>query len=158
LVFNDCISHILLVVAALLTWVVAALSATFYLIGHRWGSSSNVSCSDSRHVASPYSLDRRIKLTMIYVGSGLVLFTGGMAMGYLNSKVYWKGSPLSDLKVIFSLGIWAYYAAILGINMILRLKKRQQRGRFVSILTLVGLGLLMINILLGKVSGLHHYL
>ena len=154
--WNDCIWHILLVIAALLTWSIAGLSAAVYLLRYRRGSAIDDSgANDDKHL---YRQSQRNKLTLIYLVAGLIFWSGGIVMGYLDAGVFWRSNPLLEFKVIFTILIWLYYLGILGAGVVLRLKKYAGRGRLVSILALVGSALLLVNIVISRYSMLHDYL
>ncbi len=107
-----------------------------------------------------HKIAQRIRITfnLSYLIIGFLLLTVTLVLGFRQAKEIWKETILNT-KTISSSLIWLYYLSLFIINGWLRLKKNKKTLHIFSLLSVIGIPLLLLNFLIGNIIlvGRHNF-
>lgn len=157
MVWNKCVIHIILAISSYILLFFAALSGAVYFAINRAQSVSSSSLLSTEESLA-YWGEIRFRLISYYLLFGFLIFTAALVVGVLKAKIYWGNYWSWDIKTIFSFIMWIYYLGVIVMNPILRIKKYEKRELMVSALSIAGIAFVILNLIFGNFSKVHHYL
>ncbi len=156
--WNTCLFHLILAILGYIFLVFAALSGAVYFVVDRFERTLDFA-GPAVGESIGYWKSLRFRLNCYYLILGFAAFTAALFAGASKADLYWKNGWMTDPKVVFSAITWVYYFfVVLMIPVLLKLKEGRKRRSLISAFSTAGFLFLGLNLALGYVSKLHHYL
>lgn len=149
--WNRCLIHAMLAIASYVCFGLAALSGSLYLyLGRKISQGAE---------GPTIFMEIRHKMNCLYLVSGFLLLSAAIVTGAMRAQKFWGSYWVADPKQIGTILLWLYYSVTLTVLAVMGLKKRERVGSILSLLSLGGGLLLILNILLNYLPlGQHHFL